>query len=603
MAGTVILREVIIGYWNRFKVVISSGKYDLIWIEKECFPYVPSRIELLLLPSYVPYILDFDDATFHTYDRHRLSLVRKTLTDKIGDLMTSSRLVFAGNSYLANKVMESKAVVDIIPTVVDLNKYISGERKKTAITIGWIGSPVTSQFLFLIKNSIKKILLSDNNIKFIAIGANENVESIGVEVIPWTEKTEVDQVSEIDIGVMPLTDGYFERGKCGYKLIQYMALKKPIIASPIGVNKEIVESGVNGFLAATEEEWDDAFNILVNDYKLRSEMGERGYQSVKQKYSLDVTAPKVLRAITRISQGCERSKSIMPNDNKELTMLPEVCVFIPFYNNEPTLRYAVLSIIKQSYNNTTLVLIDDGSTDNSCATIMDLVDDDKVKLIRDSTNRGLVFRLNQMVELTNAPYIARMDADDISHFDRINQQMKIFLNTTDVDIVSSGIAVVDDSYVVKGVRDIYNGQPGVLDFIKYGGIVHATSIFKRDVLAENCYKEEFYRAEDRELFLRLYSKVKIYRVNKPLYYCMEYGTLKLENMLSGYQSERNAIKKHGVDLIGLRQVCFYYCRSLFKSTFVFFAAKFGCLQLLSKKSSGRYDGDYFSLQKALDMFL
>ena len=130
-----------------------------------------------------------------------------------------------------------------------------------------------------------------------------------------------------------------------------------------------------------------------------------------------------------------------------------VCVVLPFYNAQETLRNAVFSVLNQSYFSWQLILLNDGSVDNSVDTISDLVDNDSVFLFSDKTNRGLIYRLNQMVELTDAPFIARMDADDLMHPDRLRLQMEAFRADSQLDIVSTGMAIMNSDYrvVVFGV--------------------------------------------------------------------------------------------------------------------------------------------------------
>ena len=117
--------------------------------------------------------------------------------------------------------------------------------------------------------------------------------AVPTEHVPWTEAAEVAAIAEFDVGIMPLADEPWERGKCGYKLIQYMACGLPVVASPVGVNRQIVEHGVNGFLAETPTQWDEALRTLLADPALRQRMGQAGRQKVERQFSLQVTGPKV----------------------------------------------------------------------------------------------------------------------------------------------------------------------------------------------------------------------------------------------------------------------------------------------------------------------
>ena len=144
--------------------------------------------------------------------------------------------------------------------------------------------------------------LTVHGARFQAVGAQLYADSFGtLDIIPWSEDTEVVQIQSMDIGVMPLTDTLWARGKCGYKLIQYMACGLPVVASPVGVNKEIVEHGMNGFLAETDEEWQKAIGTLLSDADLRRRMGAAGRKKVEENYSLQVWGPRVAQMLRRVA--------------------------------------------------------------------------------------------------------------------------------------------------------------------------------------------------------------------------------------------------------------------------------------------------------------
>lgn len=283
---------------------------DLIWLEKEALPWIPWLLESAVLPRGIPIISDFDDAIFHRYDSHPSALIRRLLGEKIDRIMERSRLVTAGNSYLADRARSAGAYqVEIVPTVVDLTHYsvrddASADRP---VSVGWIGTPHTwSEYGRDFYNRIKETL-SAHNARFRAIGAHLESTSHGLlDIVPWSEESEVDAVKSFDIGVMPLTDTPWTRGKCGYKLIQYMACGLPVVASPVGVNREIVEHGVNGFLAETDDEWRVAIEALLADESLRARMGALGRKKVEERYSLQMWGPrlaKILKSIVREGKG------------------------------------------------------------------------------------------------------------------------------------------------------------------------------------------------------------------------------------------------------------------------------------------------------------
>lgn len=284
------------GYLHRLKVFLGLRRYDLIWLEKEIFPFLPSVFEWLLNVMNIPYVVDYDDALFHRYDQHSWWPVRVFLGRKIDLVMRHAAVVIAGNEYLAKRALSAGARrVEIVPTVIDIKRYsISRGVSNNTPIVGWIGSPSTSGYLLELK-SVFQDLREQFDVRFVAIGARQkDLAGLPVEVWPWSEETEVQSIRSFDIGIMPLSDSPWERGKCGYKLIQYMACKLPVVASPVGVNKEIVSHGENGFLAERVDDWKEALGKLLKNHDLRLRMGERGRIKVERWYSLQVQAPRLL---------------------------------------------------------------------------------------------------------------------------------------------------------------------------------------------------------------------------------------------------------------------------------------------------------------------
>ena len=226
------------------------------------------------------------------------------LETKIPKLMKNASVVIVGNRYLeAYATQAGSQEVVLIPTVIDLNRYLPrAPFQDDLFKVGWIGSPTTSKYLNLIKPVIEK-LDKDGNICLILIGAGHfEMKGIPNCIYQWSESTEVAAISEFDVGIMPLPDNPWERGKCGYKLIQYMACGIPVVASPVGANKEIVEHGVNGFLAESKEEWLKALTMLRDNPDLRTIMGRAGREKVQNKYCLQITAPTLVSVFKKLQR-------------------------------------------------------------------------------------------------------------------------------------------------------------------------------------------------------------------------------------------------------------------------------------------------------------
>ena len=278
---------------------IVFEKNDLIWVEKELFPWLPAWVELLILGQ-KKIILDFDDAIFHNYDLHANRYVRTIFGSKIDKLMARATVVTAGNSYLKKRAMRAGAkYIKVLPTVIRMSRYDHAVNvPKTSFTrIVWIGTPSTSKYLSLIAPALT-VLAQENEFIFRVIGAkNIVIPGVSVEYLEWSEDTEVNLISECDIGIMPLQDNPWELGKCAYKLIQYMACGLPTVSSPIGANIDIVQENETGFFAKNSDEWIRSLQILLSDPKLRKSMGLNGLNRVKANYTVELQAEQMANLI------------------------------------------------------------------------------------------------------------------------------------------------------------------------------------------------------------------------------------------------------------------------------------------------------------------
>lgn len=288
-------------YIRRLIVLLSVFKYDKVYIEKEIFPYLPSFAEYLLHLFNKEYIVDYDDAIFHNYDRNPKFLLRKLLKNKIDSVMKYATVVIAGNHYLAKRAVAAKArKIVIIPTVVDLARYkIAPSKNQGRIVLGWIGTKSTFEkhLLFAKDWLIKAQELFDIELHIIGITENEMFLGNKVRYLAWTQESEVADLAKIDIGIMPLRNSPWEEGKCAYKIIQYLASGKPVIASNVGMNSDLCIEGETGFLADTAEEFLNAVETLIKEEQLRYKMGRKGRDLIENKFNTDVTSEKLIKII------------------------------------------------------------------------------------------------------------------------------------------------------------------------------------------------------------------------------------------------------------------------------------------------------------------
>jgi glycosyltransferase involved in cell wall biosynthesis len=296
--------EIFAGYGRRIAALLKLRQFDLVWLEGEILPWLPAWIEGWMERAGIPYAVDYDDAIFHRYDRHANPIVRRFLGTKIDRVMRRARAVVAGSDYLAERAVAAGAkCVEYLPTSIDLDRYPAAAGKAGGrITFGWIGSRTTAAYLRPLYEVFAAIA-EDHDIRVKLIGAGGwELSHPCFEYLDWSEESEAADIESFDAGIMPLPDSPWEKGKCGYKLIQYMGCRKPVVASPVGANLRIVQPGVNGFLASTPSEWKAALLALLQDQPLRERLGLAGRRQVEREYCVQVNAPR-LEAILRRAAG------------------------------------------------------------------------------------------------------------------------------------------------------------------------------------------------------------------------------------------------------------------------------------------------------------
>ena len=290
------LIRIAFSYLSRMLVLTNIRKYDVLWIEKELFPIIPAWFERFILLVGKKYIVDYDDATFLDYKESFIS-------NKIAKIMRMSSCVVCGNKFLLDYAKNANAKkVKLLPTVVDLNYYTINKKYGGNVVVGWIGAPYTVHYLLPILD-ILSIISERVLLELHVVGATIKHPNINIKCIPWCEKNESKLIQEFDIGIMPLSDSPWEKGKCAYKLIQYMACGLPVIGSDIGANKDVITQGKNGFLAKTSDDWLRYLNILIDSPERRRLMGMSGRSVVENKYCTKVSAP-VLKDVL-INKRCE----------------------------------------------------------------------------------------------------------------------------------------------------------------------------------------------------------------------------------------------------------------------------------------------------------
>jgi glycosyltransferase involved in cell wall biosynthesis len=305
----------LIGFLKRLLILFSLTGYDYVFIHREITPIGPPIFEWLIAKVFRKKIIyDFDDAIWLT-DKTNESGLEKAIRwrGKVALICKWSYKVSCGNDYLAAYARQYNSNVVVNPTTIDteevhnpeltpLPPLFPEERGKSAqadrgeLVIGWTGSHSTLKYLTRIESVLQTIEDEYPHVSFLVIADRKpDLKLERVKFIPWNKETEAADLLKMDIGIMPLPDDEWAKGKCGFKALQYMAMKIPCVVSPVGVNTSIIEHGVNGFLAASSKDWENYLRALINDTALRKNLGETGRKKVVEQYSVKSNAENFLK--------------------------------------------------------------------------------------------------------------------------------------------------------------------------------------------------------------------------------------------------------------------------------------------------------------------
>ena len=282
---------------KRKLLMFSMGKYDVVFIHREVAHVGPSVFEWIIkfiLRKKIIY--DFDDAIWYLNYSEKNKIARFFKSPwKVKYICKWADVVITGNEFLSVYAKKYNNKVVVIPTTINTDYHVPKKsNEKDKLTIGWTGTLTTLRHLELIVPTVKK-LECKYDFEFLVI-SNENpkLDLKSFKYLKWNKETEISDLQNIDIGVMPLYNEEWEKGKCGFKGLQYMALEIPTIMSPVGVNTEIIQDGVNGFLADTESEWFEKLSLLIENKELRRRLGKAGRKTVVEKYSVEANKQKYL---------------------------------------------------------------------------------------------------------------------------------------------------------------------------------------------------------------------------------------------------------------------------------------------------------------------
>jgi len=265
-------------------------KKDIVFIEYELIPYFFAWAELYLKLRGIKYIVDYDDAIFHNYDESNNVFIRLLLKNKIPKVMKSANHIITGSPYLTEFASKYSKRVTEIPTCVFINKYDNVERSNpdNSFVIGWIGSKTTSCNLLIIKDALERFRQRYQDVIIRLVGVDMiTAKVLNVDPVAWTEQNEFQLLNSFQVGIMPLIDNNFNRGKCGFKLIQYMACGKPTISTPLNANIKINRNKKN-LHATTNDEWYQALEEVYTHREYFNEVGKNNKDDVAKYYSAEM---------------------------------------------------------------------------------------------------------------------------------------------------------------------------------------------------------------------------------------------------------------------------------------------------------------------------
>ena len=289
---------IIAGFARRTTLLFSINKFDFIFIHREASPIGPPIFEWIIAKICQGKIIyDFDDSIWlpNTSGSNKLVSGLKW-HHKVASICKWSYKISCGNRFLMDFARHYNSNIQLNPTTIDTNHYHNRVKDQCSekVTIGWTGSHSTVRYLDLV-GSILQTIEQEYPIEFRVISdLQPQLDLKSLQFTSWRKDTEVEDLLAINIGIMPLSEDAWSKGKCGFKALQYMSLGIPAVASPVGVNKEIIDDGINGYLCATDSDWKKALTILITDENLRVEMGKKAREKIVERYSVEANSANFL---------------------------------------------------------------------------------------------------------------------------------------------------------------------------------------------------------------------------------------------------------------------------------------------------------------------
>ncbi len=300
--------DVVSGAFHRWRILTQAHqRAELLFIHREAFP-LGRRVGWKALEQFPgPVIYDYDDAMFLPQRQGRGFLARLEDLETPNAIMQRSHVVFAGNRFLADYARQYARRVVLLPTCIDTQRFTPSTTVwdgRRPLIVGWIGSHSTAKYLRSLRPVLERVARAVP-FRLYVVGCPERLrwEGIEVEQREWNLASEVSDFQQCDVGIYPLWNDPWAQGKCGFKAIQFMACGVPIVAAAVGANQEIIQDGVNGYLASTEEDWVQKLQQLLSTSLLRAQFGVAGQETIEARYSLRAHASTLIAALREASDA------------------------------------------------------------------------------------------------------------------------------------------------------------------------------------------------------------------------------------------------------------------------------------------------------------
>ncbi len=513
----------------------KASNYDCVFLHKKALNFL-NAIWLKKYSNTIVY--DFDDAIMYNpqypdrYDKKRQKAFKR--------VAEASNLIIAGCPYLAEHARVYNPNVYILPTGLDTKIFNSEYSipKDDKIRLVWIGSKSTIKYLEEIKPALEEIGKGFKNVILrIICDTFFDLENLPVEKKVWSLESQIPDLLSSDIGLAPLTDDTFTRGKCGFKILQYAAAGLPVVTSPIGVNAEYVRNNISGFHALSISEWIENISILIKDSDLRKRMGKIGKEDAA-KYDIDVIGRKLVNLL--LKYDLNRKYNISKNKTDSSPKTVSVC--IPTYNRKEYLKETIQSILEQTYKDYEIVIVDDGSTDGTEQMIKEL---GIPVTYYWQENQGDAAARNKLIEFAKGRYISFIDSDDLLLPDTLERLVKAMENENGKAVIYGSYYRIDKDGEIYGVckRKLYAGS--ITKHLFKTIFVHACgSMFPIEMLREApAFNTSLHICSDYDLWLRLSTKYKFVGLPEPTFKRRRHETNLSKESMENCMIEYNVCKR------------------------------------------------------------